>query len=96
MNVWEVTQNNLKPTVISQKQGLALSEGGGGFEVPLIVQSTLKRTTKGASKPPPPSDNAIPHKHSRCLQVPQNHLPHAARSIKTRPDSITTPTLTQS
>ena len=59
------------------------------------MQSTLKRTTYGTSKPPPPSDNATPHKHSRRLQVPQNHLPHAARSIKTRPDSITTSTLAQ-
>ena len=59
------------------------------------MQSTLKRTTYGTSKPPPPSDNAIPHKHSRRLQVPQNHPPHAARSIKTRPDSLTTSTLTQ-
>ena len=59
------------------------------------MQPTLKRTTYGTSKPPPLSDNAIPHKHSRRLQVPQNHLPHAARSIKTRSHSITTSTLTQ-
>ena len=30
---------------------------------------------------PPPSDNEIPYKHSRRLQVLQSHLPHAAKSI---------------
>jgi len=54
------------------------------------MQSILKRTTSGTSKPPASSDNAIPHKHSRRLQITQKHLPHAARTIKMRPDPITT------
>jgi hypothetical protein len=40
---------------------------------------------------PPSYDNAIPHTHSRRPQTDQKHLPNAARTIKTRPDPITTP-----
>jgi hypothetical protein len=53
------------------------------------MQSILKRTTGGTLKPPPSSDTAVAHKHSRHLQINQKHLPQAARTIKTRPDSIT-------
>jgi len=57
------------------------------------MQSFPKRTTSGTSKPPLSSHNTTPHKYSRRLHVTQKHLPHAAKTIKTRPDPITISTL---
>ena len=57
------------------------------------MQPILERATSGTSDPPPFSDNAVSYKQSRRLQITQQHLPHAARTIRTRPDPITTSTL---
>jgi hypothetical protein len=48
--------------------------------------SLLSKERPTTSKPHPPPDNEIPHKHSGYLQVLQSYLPHAARSTKIRPD----------